>query len=935
MPYPPHIEVAHFPEPPAVVAAVQACPQEAEKPALTALWLTPNAHDARRDPYAADHDALDGGAGARYVMVPNTNTHLLWTIANPQFVATTKIEVLRRSLAAALPLFTRTITWNDGACPADGDIQFPVALEATAEGAMDGAAGVVDTVNAGMAASFPTHHLNIEWAPYKLRVTITDNRGYAVARGVAWIYLDVVAHSIVLGYGDREYVAAGHRLVTRDPDRIPAGDEVVKLLLPGNLFSDATHQWHEQNAQGVGNANDYPYERWRTAWGDGPQIPVVATIRVTRHDGTPAESDVATGGAGVLWDFEDAKAPEAHVTALIAAALNDNETAHGVGAGRNCHTNAGGLRGAAARVLPTQVANPDAFPFTVTNAVNRAGASVTTIGSAGATLGGTGVIFRPSRMGGDAYRLRLRWRYDAGRATGTTLLDVVDDVAPTVVIRTGIFKIWRALDLRRYARRGEGDDRLAASLAALRAVYAPAYIHLIEREEPAAVVMADYCDRIMTAAGAGSAVLREAVKNDDGWRAGAYAAHFNSYEHVVGRLGQNAVATLTAYFSAHGPEERQRKGADIQPEQLPTFYAAAVKGWTQHLIDTVLPQLIADAAGVNILDFNGVWVLDIHNAAAQTSTVQSLQGFASMIPGMNTAACFTNFLTDENYVTLSELTESVQTFVLTAAHELGHTLYLCHAPGGGVQRQGTGIEVAYHDAGMTNCLMGYDETAASFCAVCLLRLRGWQRAALTHTDLARPSDTQVFLPNEVAHHDARDKIAISIRDFATQAGTAGQAVVTCSSTTGRIVRNAVVPANGLLTIRIRQTGDVRASLRLTSGLEVLNVERLLQNNDVAWQVAMVLNKPVVQFGAVALRTVTLAVVAGANFEVELKLNESGVVTATDAQHAGIEFEEEMFALVPEPAATVQSTRLPITFVATAPVRITATVAGTEVAVNIP
>ncbi len=62
----------------------------------------------------------------------------------------------------------------------------------------------------------------------------------------------------------------------------------------------------------------------------------------------------------------------------------------------------------------------------------------------------------------------------------------------------------------------------------------------------------------------------------------------------------------------------------------------------------------------------------------------------------------------------------------TAAHELGHCLFLAHAPGGNVGN----ADPHGHDAAMANCLMGYHATATDFCGFCLLRLRGWKRAPL-------------------------------------------------------------------------------------------------------------------------------------------------------------------------------------------------------------
>jgi hypothetical protein len=61
-------------------------------------------------------------------------------------------------------------------------------------------------------------------------------------------------------------------------------------------------------------------------------------------------------------------------------------------------------------------------------------------------------------------------------------------------------------------------------------------------------------------------------------------------------------------------------------------------------------------------------------------------------------------------------------FTSNCCHELGHTLNREHAPGGGPG----GVRAAEHDQHQHNiCVMSYDNCEGQYCALCLFALRGW------------------------------------------------------------------------------------------------------------------------------------------------------------------------------------------------------------------
>jgi hypothetical protein len=69
------------------------------------------------------------------------------------------------------------------------------------------------------------------------------------------------------------------------------------------------------------------------------------------------------------------------------------------------------------------------------------------------------------------------------------------------------------------------------------------------------------------------------------------------------------------------------------------------------------------------------------------------------------------------------------------AHEVGHCLGLAHATDGTPGNIPEQPVVLYHDGKDHNCLMSYKPPTPSFCGLCLLRLRGYDRAQLNENGI--------------------------------------------------------------------------------------------------------------------------------------------------------------------------------------------------------
>lgn len=241
------------------------------------------------------------------------------------------------------------------------------------------------------------------------------------------------------------------------------------------------------------------FESYKALWGDGPRIPIIAKIRVKRSDGAASTTDdalKAVGPADCLWDWEDNATDtkirdwvgqlDSDSTALTRDFLEKqmkgdpaDEDVAPLGS-NNCPVKYGGKRGVNGKPHfhpPEQ----SGYPFSVTPAGgNRPWAAFSKCGT-GANAGKTGVLFQPSRMQGDRYRLVV---YVAMDKTEFDLKDVKPDKSLRAQVRllplkeqppyvvSGEFEVFRRVKLTYYnfPAGTAGSEKLTDAALALKQV---------------------------------------------------------------------------------------------------------------------------------------------------------------------------------------------------------------------------------------------------------------------------------------------------------------------------------------------------------------------------------------------------------------------------------------------------------------------------------
>ncbi|NVZ24659.1 FYVE zinc finger domain-containing protein [Pseudomonas gingeri] len=483
MPYPPLIDDAlMFPAPP-VVAIVAACPHGVNTCALTALSL--DGHPSAPTHFDAPAGApLDSAAGGRYVLAPLAEQFpICWTLDGHENVRRLRLELYRHGDAVAF--WSKTLDYGEGAPAAEGSTNFNGDLHDNVHLASLPVSQVA--VGAPGGGDFPMQVLTAEHAPYKLVMRIQEVQpNTRVTCAARWIYLDVIVHGITLTLENDGWIppagaAAAYADVRYRRLTVDTVNAVAAQLQGRDLGVDAQANVNVPLEMNVFSrtSNDFYSNALFTAkklrFRDGPTLPLSATVRLRLSNGAAAAVQAcasALGNLRLLWDWESGVRPvhpNPTAQAFIADALA-YKTTEWPGARSNCHIDHGGKRGVGgggphphfmALHPGTLVAPADA----IAGINNRpwATSSGLVADSANVNGGKAGVLFLPSRIAGDTYRLRVYLGYPALAAFDVaTDDDLLTAAGNSVCVRSAAtLTVRHRIDvIRQWRKNAQADDAL-------------------------------------------------------------------------------------------------------------------------------------------------------------------------------------------------------------------------------------------------------------------------------------------------------------------------------------------------------------------------------------------------------------------------------------------------------------------------------------------
>jgi hypothetical protein len=626
----------------------------------------------------------------------------------------------------------------------------------------------------GIHDDFPDGYITLEHTPYKLQLTLID-REDSDQIAVSWTYFQILVKSLefelgpvetIPGSGDRHQMDKDVHAAVKAAGGVPAAAAAAPLKIPlvSNLYKYG-HWFTKDTSEMEDNTG---YDVYKDLWDDGPRLPVFAKIRladsadaeVKLEDGPGAK---ALGKTKFLWDWvnvlenpaatQSQPAPQAFLTSSI-----DYDKSVTQPTGNCCHVDRGGKRGPKAEpIFPEQggyKARDDLkdadFPFKVETCHTRKWAAFSYAWSKGKLRGRTGVLFRPSRMAGDAYKLAVYVAWDKTSANNFVLDKVDQPLNAPVPIKaeTGTYEVWREIHLARYYRKQTAGivDFIAGNLG----VGSPAPAGTIRKPYNEAFI------EVVNSMGAGDNVQLPTPAGDYNKKAeSALKSAKDAWidDHLMVIVGANHAGTASEFlietlasFSAnvqawfpkkypHHPNPVAGANAWLVNNGLTGPGGPAAYGQSARYIlggpgDSLLEDLdlLKDAKnGVMVIHFLFHHQIDAAMVPAGTATGSVTNGAAVNPPGATRNRCCFVFWNPR-----------VDTFV----HEIGHHLFLPHSPfkAGGRTAPATAIvlptntvagnvpggsQVERHDFVDTTCMMSYNRPRNSFCGLCQLRLRGW------------------------------------------------------------------------------------------------------------------------------------------------------------------------------------------------------------------
>jgi hypothetical protein len=757
-----------------------------------------------------DAPAAPAGGDDKFHFVPEYETVEIRYEIKDKFALITgaKLEVFSRF--DATPLWSVDLTplgvdwWSHGKHVIKWDgrlIQAPTAEQKGTDGGGKGMTHDFTTLALDKTRDpFPDGYFTLEFPPYKLKLTVTGDQQARANPVAAWTYWHILIKSIELEVGDEENIPA----ILVDDDRhkmdknvrkrliakggIPATGGSVEVVLLSNVFKTSLAQMNTN----VG------FTKYQDLWGKGPQIPLNAKIRLAdsadaevKIDETP-KGAVALGKAKFLWDWEDpdelvdAQQPGAPTpAAFIKDAINyykDGTDAtrsgsdHKYPKGDNCHVDRGGERGPGADLVfqahdgyaPADTLTAGKFPFKVVGCTQeRFWASLSQGWTKGKLKGKTGVIFQPTRMGGDDYIITVYLAYDR-TAKDKLALDVKTEplVAPDQIKSkaTGKFQIWREVHIARHITKlSTLAGLLPAKLAGVQANFQKPYVHLEDKmgadnayaltDHKLANGSAPNYNALLRArlTGTGNGLFTQNLATD------AAADHASVDSMVLARsYGDFVKATHLALNPGVSAASGDIAALATEQGNSEDTMAQALGPWNHAsaLAANVVARLVATSTwlvnnGVDT-DIKYGKLLDdlLFNVgepfAGDLQLVSGGKNGATAPPGVTTLEFrFTNTVLRDQFAggrpvaywygsaidpSDAKPDRCVIMFWLARvdyfSHEFGHHFFLPHAkyptasPPGGHQDN-------RHDDVDSGCLMTYSQVRPAFCGLCQLRIRGW------------------------------------------------------------------------------------------------------------------------------------------------------------------------------------------------------------------
>jgi hypothetical protein len=555
-------------------------------------------------------------------------------------------------------------------------------------------------VNWDGKAGTPGGFISLKGSPYEVTFELTSKSGKLSKSSPGKFGIEVKNIKIVvddkgpLDVADQWKVTVGALVEELKKSGMP-GDCDGRVIVDSPLFKITD-----------GEMNDgASFLAYKTALGPGPAIPLLALITLKSKSGEGKRSAPVLIGTRLLWDFKlESSAdldgslagrgmhPAAKTFVKKAASFEESSTQP---KGTSAHLKVGGFRAQSADRASAGIQWTSGDEWNMTTPKQRDWAAFSDCGGGPEDSADSGVYFRPGRMAGDAHKVRAIVDVDES-------LDVKDEAAPDsapALYRSNTIKLvaWRRIPI--VANWIIGTKTTPISTAPLTAEYKKAAMLIepapgVTPQDIGAKWSTEYKAVVDGCVKAKDPFLSKALETDPQGYPMRFRDFMDYWELTNPDAGFfGALWERIKNFFGSGDEHEYKKQCD--------------ENWLD-IVGAVARRIPIPEKGITAVKFgeNGP-----HNQNPNPGSFTA--GVAPSITG----------LTDRGKAIFFQFTvsDSAKTFI----HEVGHTLFLAHAPGHFKPgEQPGGFQPEAHDKDQM-CLMSYSTNKKFFCGLCFLKLGGW------------------------------------------------------------------------------------------------------------------------------------------------------------------------------------------------------------------
>ncbi|HEX3475131.1 MAG TPA: hypothetical protein VHT91_08820 [Kofleriaceae bacterium] len=543
--------------------------------------------------------------------------------------------------------------------------------------------------------------VSLKDSPYLLKLVL-ETKGGARKLSSETKEVQIVLHSITIHVDGAPTVASVSAqlepVIKALKSDLESNGGKAKIVLDSPVFKVSSSEMDD----------DSSFKRYQALWADGAKVPVFARVFVKAKDGSNKRSPHALNATKILWD----------VALDNDAAFDASLDANGIGGsekqfikkvsahekndtrpkGQTAHEHFGGRRAKPVSDMWGAIVWGADAPAV------RKWARLTTCAAQAGVDYDAGIHLLAGRMAGDVHHVRALVALDGSLDTED---DAKLDAAPAQQRSNRLtMALWRRVAIVRRLKSGASTTDIDP--AALHKEYAKANIDIsvkpgVPIEEISALWKTTYVQVVADLAKTSFFYKDACLDDPDGWP--VKYRDYDDYDDVRTKAAKK--------FSPGSIPRRVR--AMLGPRNEDDYRKECDKNAFEIYSEVAKRAFPLPEGGMTVFKFARDGEHNQWNGSFTAGVAPAIAGYSG--PTKSAFFQFTSGSDDKTFI-----------------HEVGHTIFLAHAPGHfDPPNQPDGFQQDAHDKAV-HCIMSYATDKKNLCGLCLLQLRGWDVFNKVHQD---------------------------------------------------------------------------------------------------------------------------------------------------------------------------------------------------------